>query len=247
MRAEAGEGARSGRGRILSGNGTEARSVWARRAVWLVSATMAAAALEAGLSVWAGTRAGSVALVGFGIDSVIEMAAGGLALHRLRLELGRAGIGALERAEGRIRGAIGITFFALAVYVVGYAGWTLLGGEAPAESLLGVAVAVGSLLFMPLLAAAKLRAAGEIGSGALRAEARETLACAYLSACLLVGLGANALFGWGWADPAAALLMVPWLVREGLEALEGDDGVEDRGEDAEVDGGERIPGAPRRD
>ena len=245
MREEAGEGVGPEPGRIRSGNGTEGRSEWARRAVWLVSATMVVAALEAGLSVWAGIRAGSVALLGFGMDSAIEMVAGWLALRRLRLELGGTDRGALERAEGRIRGAIGITFFGLGVYVVGYAGWTLLGGEAPAESLMGVAVASGSLLLMPLLAAAKLRAAGEIGSRALEAEARETLACAYLSVCLLVGLGANALFGWGWADPMAALLMVPWLVSEGLEALEGAEGVEDRGEDAEVDGGERIPGAPR--
>lgn len=218
------------------GGSSATRRRWARRAVALVSATVVLAAAEAGASVFAGLRAGSVALVGFGLDSVIEMGAGLLALHRLRLELGRVEPGTLERTEGRIRTAIGVTFFGLAAYVLAYAGWTLLGGSTPGESELGIGVAVASLILMPLLASAKLRAAAEIGSGALRAEAKETLACAYLSLCLLVGLGANALFGWGWADPAAALLMVPWLVREGLESFEED-------EDSDEPAGSDVEGA----
>lgn len=199
------------------------RRRWARRAVWLVSTTVVIAAAEAGLSVFAGLRAGSVALMGFGLDSVIEVAAGGLALRRLRLELGSVEPGDLERTEARVRGAIGVTFLGLAAYVAGYSAWTFLGGRPPAESVLGIWVAGASLVLMPMLAAGKLRAAREVGSGALRAEAKETLACAWLSVCLLLGLGANALFGWGWADPAAALLMAPWLVREGLEALRGEE------------------------
>ena len=89
--------------------------------------------------------------------------------------------------------------------------------------MVGLVLAVVSLVVMPLIAWGKLRAAEAIGSGALRAEARETLACSYLSFCLLLGLAANAAFGWWWADPLAALLMVPWLIKEGLEGFEQDD------------------------
>ena len=96
---------------------------------------------------------------------------------------------------------------------------TVLGSRHPAESWVGITLAVASLLIMPLLAWGKLRAAGHIGSKALRAEAKETLACAYLSFALLAGLAANATLGWWWADPAAAVIMVPWLAREGFEAL----------------------------
>ena len=114
--------------------------------------------------------------------------------------------------------------------------WILWTREAPEESWLGLALAVLSLLIMPLLGVAKLRAADAIGSRALRGEAKETIACAYLSFALLLGLGANAIVGWWWADPLAALLMVPWLLREGLEALEGEEG-EELGEGGKLEGG----------
>ncbi|HSR40973.1 MAG TPA: hypothetical protein VLL48_02345, partial [Longimicrobiales bacterium] len=100
--------------------------------------------------------------------------------------------------------------------------WSFLARLPPAESPLGIALAGASLVLMPLLAAGKLRAADAIGSRALAAEAKETLACSYLSFCLLLGLGLNAWLGWWWADPAGALLMVPWLVWEGVEAFEGE-------------------------
>jgi divalent metal cation (Fe/Co/Zn/Cd) transporter len=178
--------------------------------------------VEAGLALWSGFRAASVVLVGFGLDSVIECAAAGVLLWRLRLEWRGVDEQALETAERRVHRFVGATFFALAVYVVGQTAWTLTVGEAPSESLLGIVLAVASLVVMPLVAWGKLRAAREIGSDALRAEAKETLACSYLSFTLLLGLGANAVVGWWWADPIAALAMVPWLLREGREGIRGE-------------------------
>jgi divalent metal cation (Fe/Co/Zn/Cd) transporter len=195
---------------------------WTRIAFWLVLVTMAYNVLEAGIALASGIAARSVALVGFGLDSVIECAAAGVLLWRLRLEWRGLAREAIEAAERRVRRFVGVTFLALAAYVVAQAAWTLLAGEAPSESWLGIALAVASLVVMPLVAWGKLRAAREIGSPALRAEAKETLACSYLSFTLLLGLGANALFGLGWADPVAALAMVPWLVREGLEGVRGE-------------------------
>jgi len=114
---------------------------------------------------------------------------------------------------------VGATFVALALYILAQAGWTLWTREAPEESLVGIILAVASLVIMPLVSWGKLHTAKVINSAALRAEAKETLACSYLSFTLLLGLVANAAAGWWWADPMAALLMVPWLVKEGLEGL----------------------------
>lgn len=193
---------------------------WTRIALALVVATVVYNLVEAGLALWSGIAARSVVLVGFGLDSVIECAAAGVLLWRLRLEWQGVDPEELESAERRVHRFVGVTFFALAAYVVGQAGWTLFGGQAPAESVLGIALALASLVVMPLVAWGKLRAAREIGSAALRAEAKETLACSYLSLTLLIGLGANALWGLWWADPVAALAMVPWLIREGREGFE---------------------------
>jgi divalent metal cation (Fe/Co/Zn/Cd) transporter len=192
---------------------------WARIGLWLVAATLAYNAVEAGIALWAGGGAGSIALVGFGLDSVIECAAAAVLLWRLALEARGADHCQLERAERRAHRFVGGTFLALALYVTAQAVRTLWTRAAPGESLAGVLLALASLVIMPLVAWGKLRAAREIGSGALRAEAKETLACSYLSFALLLGLGANAAAGWWWADPLAALAMVPWLVREGLEGV----------------------------
>ncbi|HEX2251707.1 MAG TPA: cation transporter [Thermoanaerobaculia bacterium] len=196
---------------------------WTRIALWLVLGTMAYNLVEAGVALAAGVAAESIALVGFGLDSIIELAAAGVLLWRLRLELGGADPETVEAGERRVLRFVGGTFVALALYVTAEAAWTLWRREAPAESTVGLVLAVASLLLMPAIAWGKLRAAREIGSGALRAEARETLACSYLSLALLVGLAAHAALGWWWADPVAALLMVPWLVREGWEGLSGED------------------------
>lgn len=196
------------------------RERWLRRALWLVAGTMAYNVVEALVALWAGFEAGSIALVGFGLDSLIELVAASVLLWRMALEVRSAETFQVERAEGRVRRIVGITFLALAAYVLAQSGWTLYTKEGPSESLVGILLALASLVIMPLIAAGKLRAADRLKSGALRAEARETLACSYLSLCLLVGLAANAWVGWWWADPTAALLMVPWLVREGREGLE---------------------------
>ncbi len=166
--------------------------------------------------------AGSIALVGFGLDSAIETAAAAVLLRRLWVENQGRDPEAVERMDRRVHKFVGGTFLALAVYVGNQAGWTLWSGGGPKESLVGIALAVLSLVVMPLVSWGKLRAADRLGSGALRAEAKETLACSYLSFTLLLGLAANALAGWWWADPLAAILMIPWLVKEGLEGLMGE-------------------------
>lgn len=195
---------------------------WARTGLWLVGVTLAYNVVEAAIALASGAAADSVALVGFGLDSGIEVAAAAVLLWRLALETRGTDAGTLERAERRVHRFVGATFVALAVYVTGQAGWTLWAREAPRESLVGIALAAASLVIMPLVSWGKLRAAREIGSAALRAEAKETLACSYLSFALLLGLVANAAAGCWWADPAAALAMVPWLIKEGREGLRGE-------------------------
>lgn len=194
---------------------------WRRLGLWLVGATMAYNLLEGGIAVWAGLQAGSIALLGFGMDSYIECAAAGALFWRLSVEARGAHPEAIERSERLVHRFVGLTFILLAAYVLLQAGWMLWRQEPAEESLVGLILALASLLIMPLVAWGKLKAAQKIGSAALRAEAKETLACAYLSFTLLLGLAANAVAGWWWADPVAALLMAPWLVREGIEGLSG--------------------------
>ena len=196
---------------------------WTRRGFRLVLGTMIYNIIEAVIALWTGHRADSIALVGFGLDSLIEIAAAAVLLWRMTVQLRGAAEERVERAERRVRRFVGLTFFALAAYVTLESLWTLWSGEGPAESLIGIALAIASLIIMPLIAFGKMRTAHALGSRALRAEAKETLACSYLSFTLLVGLVLNAVAGWWWADPAAALLMVPWLVHEGKEAFEDED------------------------
>jgi divalent metal cation (Fe/Co/Zn/Cd) transporter len=195
---------------------------WPRIGLWLVAATLAYNAIESVIALWAGIEAESIALLGFGLDSIIECAAAGVLLWRLSLETRGADVHTLERAERRVHRFVGGTFLALAAYVTFQSLSTLWKQEAPEESWIGILLAGASLVIMPLVSWGKLRAAREIGSAALRAEAKETLACAYLSFALLLGLVANATVGWWWADPGAALAMVPWLVREGREGIRGE-------------------------
>jgi divalent metal cation (Fe/Co/Zn/Cd) transporter len=178
--------------------------------------------VEAGVALWSGAETDSIALVGFGLDSLIETMAAGVLLWRLRLKTRSADPEYEETVERRVQRFVGGTFLALALYVLGQAGWMLWRQEAPSESLIGILLALASLVLMPLAAIGKLRASRIIGSGALRAEAKETLACSYLSLSLLLGLAANTTAGWWWADPLAALCMVPWLVKEGVEGVHGE-------------------------
>ena len=195
---------------------------WRRIGLWLVGTTLAYNVLEGVLATWAGLDAGSIALVGFGFDSFIECAAATALFWRLGIEVRGADPETIEHSERRVHRLIGGTFLALALYVLIQAGLTLWHQEAVSESTIGIILAIASLIVMPLVAWGKLHAAKVIGSAALRAEGKETLACSYLSLTLLLGLVANAVAGWWWADPMAALLMVPWLVKEGLEGLRGE-------------------------
>ncbi len=185
-------------------------------------ATLAYNVIEAVIALWFGAEAESIALVGCGLDSVVECAAAGVLLWRLALEAHGADPRTLERAERRVHRFVNGTFLPLAAYVRVQSVSTLWQQEVPQESWVGIVLAAASLVIMPLVSWGKLRAAREIGSAALRAEAKETLACSYLSFALLLGLAANATSGWWWADPAAALAMVPWLVREGIEGIRGE-------------------------
>jgi divalent metal cation (Fe/Co/Zn/Cd) transporter len=189
----------------------------------LVGATMAYNIVEGVIALWAGFHAGSIALVGFGLDSFIECAAATALFWRLGVEARGASPERIELSEQRVHRFVGSTFLVLALYVLLQAGWTLFIQETVEESRIGIILAGVSLVVMPLVSWGKLRAATAINSAALRSEAKETLACSYLSFTLLVGLVANALAGWWWADPVAALLMVPWLVKEGMEGFRGED------------------------
>ena len=174
--------------------------------------------LEAIVAVGAGLVSGSAALVGFGIDSVIEVTSGAASLWRLHSESSDA---RRERAERITLRAVGSCFLALAAYVLTDAIAMLRSGEAPEESPVGIAIATASLVVMPLLARAKRKVAAGLGSAALHADARQTDFCLYLSAILLAGLALNAAFGLWWADPAAALIMVPIIASEGFKASRG--------------------------
>ncbi len=189
-------------------------ALWTARR--LVALTLAYNVIEAAIALWSGVEADSIALFGFGLDSVIEIAASAVMFWGLVLP-------AAEDRDRQIGRFIGGTFLALALYVSAQAVLTLWQREVPDASMVGIVLAVASLVIMPLLAWRKLGIAKELGSRNLEAEAKETLACSYLSLSLLLGLGANAWLEWWWADPVAALLMVPWLVREGFEGIRGDE------------------------
>jgi len=194
------------------------RADTARLGERLQYATIAWNSAECVVALIAGFAAGSIALVGFGFDSAIEVTSSIAALWRLRSDRDEA---ARETAERRTLRIIGVCFLALAVYV-GYEGaLDLLTGQPPEYSVPGIVIAALSLIVMPILVRFKRRIARRLGSGALEAEARQTRICACLSAILLAGLGLNASLGWWWADPAAGLLMVPLIAREGWDAVRG--------------------------
>ena len=195
-----------------------ARLELVRRGKTLTYATLALCSFEAGVALVAGLAVGSVALLGFGVDSLIELAAGATALWRLAADFDVARRERVERTSLRI---IGACFLALAVYVTYEAGRSLVLRERPSQSLPGIALAVVALVTMPLLARAKRRVAMGMSSGALAADAQQTALCGYLSAILLGGLLLNAALGWWWADPLAALGMVPIITNEGIEGVRG--------------------------
>lgn len=171
--------------------------------------------LEALVAVTAGAIASSIALVGFGFDSLIESLSGGVLLWRLQHDTSS------ENREATALKLVGFSFFILAIYVGIGSAKTLIYRELPETSAVGIILAIVSLVMMPVLARAKRRVAVRIQSRALTADSRQTDICAYLSAILLAGLTLNALFGWWWADPVAALCMLPLIISEGVEAVRG--------------------------
>jgi divalent metal cation (Fe/Co/Zn/Cd) transporter len=191
-----------------------ARVAAIRRGRRLEYLTIAWNSAEAAVALIAGLLAGSIALVGFGLDSVIEVSSGAIVLWRLFANN--------ERAERLALKVVGGSFVALAAYVAVDSVKTLWMREAPEHSLPGIVLAAVSVVIMPLLARAKRRVAAGVGSRALHADSRQTDLCAYLSGILLAGLVLNAAFGWWWADPVAGLAMVPIIANEGREALRGE-------------------------
>lgn len=189
-----------------------------RRGVALEIFTLGWMTVEAAVAVAAGIAAGSVALLAFGVDSVIEFVAALVVLQTFRAEQA----GRTRGGEQRALRVIGATFLALAAYVIADAGYTLVAASRPESSVPGIAVSAAALLVMPSLAGLKRRAGSALGSKMLQADAAEAIFCAYLSATVLAGLILNAALGWWWADPVAALAIVPLLIKEAMEALEDD-------------------------
>ena len=195
------------------------RSEFIRRGRYLEYFTISYNSLEGLIAVGAGILAGSIALVGFGFDSLIEVTSGAVLLWRLYADVDEE---RRERVEATSLRLVGICFIVLALYVTHDSIESLLHRATPDESLIGIVLAAVSLIVMPLLVRAKRRVAHRIKSGALMADSKQTELCTYLSAILLGGLLLNALLGWWWADPVAALIMVPIVVKEGIEALRGE-------------------------
>lgn len=204
------------------------RKLWriAKNLLWL---TLAWNVVEFLVAIAAGDAADSIALIGFGLDSAIESFAAAYALWAFRtIELNEE---QWEEKERKVHRIVGATFILLAVYIVVEAAIDFFGDFGARTSVVGIVLASLSLAVMPLLGKAKLRNARRLGSRALAAEAKETIACAWLSATLLIGLAANALWGWQWLDAATALALVPWLVREGIEGLAGEEEDDDDDDD----------------
>lgn len=171
--------------------------------------------LESVIAIGSGLVAGSIALVGFGFDSLIESLSGAALLWRLRD--GEKG----EQREHAALKIVGVSFLLLAGYVAFDAARSLIRREPPEASYVGIGLALLSLVVMPMLARKKRQVAALLNSRALQADSRQTDLCAYLSAILIGGLVLNALFGWWWSDPLAALVMVPIIAKEGVDALRG--------------------------
>ncbi|AWB86184.1 cation transporter [Mycetocola zhujimingii] len=191
------------------------RAVLHRRVRWIVGFTIAYNMIEAGVAITAGAIASSAALIGFGLDSVIEvLSAAAVAWQFTRRDP--------ERWEKPTVRVIAIAFFALAAYVITDSVLSLAGVQDVDHSPLGIAIATTSLLVMPALAWLERRTGRELGSASVVADSKQLLLCVYLSASVLLGLLLNTLFGWEWADAVAALVIAGFAIREGIEAWKGE-------------------------
>ncbi len=196
----------------------DARSLTIQRGRRLEYFTIAWNCLESFIAVAAGLFAGSISLVGFGIDSLIEVTSGAALLWRMSVD---TNLSARERNERKALRIVGLCFLALAAYVTYESVADLWSKKAPDRSIPGIILACVSLIAMPILSRAKRNVGTALKSAAMHADARQTAFCAYLSAILLVGLVLNAAFGLWWADPLAALIMVPIIANEGIQAWKG--------------------------
>lgn len=212
----------------MDATATVARTALLHRGLRLEYLTVGWNVIEGVVAVAAALAAGSVALLGFGIDSFVESASGTILVWRLRAEVrGGRDETTIESIERRAERLVGGSFFLLAAYITFDAVTTLAAHEQPEVSPVGIAITALSIAVMLWLAGTKRRVAAALGSRALAADAEQTQACWYLSVVVLIGIGLNALFGWWWADPVAALGVVVLLVREGLEAWRGESGDDD--------------------
>ncbi|MEO8973609.1 MAG: cation transporter [Ktedonobacteraceae bacterium] len=197
----------------------ETRAKQVRLGIWIELVTLLWMVIEASIALTAGFMTRSVSLQGFGIDSIIELIAGGILLWRLSVEQRGGSVETVEQAERRASWVTAISLFALAVYIVGDSALSLLAQSRSQPSLWGIGLAIAAAIVMPLLWQGKPRIARHIGSAALKADAACSVTCAYMAITLLIGLALNRLLGWWWADPLAALALVYFIVREGREAL----------------------------
>lgn len=193
----------------------EERRRLGRRAQLLAATSVAYNAVEAVIAVLAGLAAGSVALIGFGLDSVVEVSSGLTILWQFRHRLP-------ETRERQALRMLAVSFFALAAYVGFESARALLTGSDPDSSPVGIGLAIASLIIMPIISLAQRRTGRALGSNAVLADGTQTLLCTYLSAVLLVGLVLNATLGWGWADPLAGLVIAGVALREGVQAWKGE-------------------------
>ncbi len=194
------------------------RAELVKRGILLEYFTIGWNLLEGGVAVGAGIIAGSPSLIGFGFDSFIESTSGAALLWRLRVDAEET----RERREQIALRLVGASFLLLAAYILYDSITALIWRESPETSYIGIALLIISLIVMPILARSKRRVAKQIKSRALEADSKQTDLCVYLSAISLGGLGLNALFGWWWADPIAALVMIPIIAGEGIEGLRGE-------------------------
>jgi Ca2+/Na+ antiporter len=197
----------------MSAEGQVTSSEVLRRVIWIQTVTVLWMSVEAAASLGAAWKAHSPALLAFGGDSAVELISAMIVRRRFLVQVRQ------EQAESRSARIAGILLLALAAYVAVESAVTLMGHAEPRQSYLGIAVLVAAALFMPWLTKEKRRLAAATGSAALGADATESALCGYLSAIALVGLAVNAIWHVGWADPVAALCLVPFIVREGWEAV----------------------------
>jgi len=198
---------------------TRNRAGQVRLGVWIELISLFWMVIEACIAITAGIAAHSVSLEGFGIDSIIELIAGGVLLWRLLVERRGGSVERIEHAERRAAWITAFSLFGLAFYIIASSAFALLTRSRPQVSWWGIGLAIAAAVIMPLLWQGKLRVARQIGSTALKADAMCSITCAYMSFTLLVGLLLNTFFGLWWADSLAALVLVYFIVREGREAL----------------------------